>query len=808
MNLKNRYHHQEKSWLTAAVLVGLSAATASAQIVAGWDTYSGTGESPVDAPVVAAGVTANLVTTGEGRTWITIDERGASSDGTWGTVVGPPSADTTIGTDNDQNLELSNATTGGTITMTINNNSGADIALNAFHMDALAFRPKAARTYTLDVVAGGAITAGNVYTSGDQEIKSQGGLPPDNDQGDDIDHDLTGLADSTLENGGTVQFLLTFSGGAGDGSGGHDLWIDNLAVSSSAAGADQLAITAAPASATAGEDFSVTVQAQDSNGTPIAGGVSQDTEIVLTTADGTGILSGHTATITSGTNSVTLSGVQYTVAENITLVASQTSGDLLVQSVESSTITFNAGPASVLSLESANDGSGTAIVNTSFRINDPTDTLEVFAISRDSVGNFISHETGATFTLANLTDALAAGDLVDNGGGSATFTAQNLGTGVIRAAAAGLPDGDSGLITVEEPQFRWISNGNGSWGPGANWLDGNNPFFDNTTDLVFSDEFAVITQTFLNGDRTIRSLNFTQFLDPTVTQPAFGIRFLLNNAPENATSLTMDTDSTTDPVEINVAEGAEININIGNVNNGFIPDVSENYGNLILADPLLITHLGSGSLIFSRPIAEAQPEVIEGEPEPEPGEPMSVTIDETTTGTVSFIAANTFTGPTTVNGGTLRLVNGQSISDEASLAINGAATVDIDETETVGNLFIDGTRMPAGVYGSTLSLAPAENQDDTKFSGFGTLTVLGIAIDTGNPEIIDINQTGTDITLTWTSSPGEAFNLFYSLDLVDFDLELDDGIPAAADAGVTNYTFPVGVLGNDVEKAFFKVVRN
>ncbi|MEN8849427.1 MAG: hypothetical protein ABF377_15325 [Akkermansiaceae bacterium] len=800
MNSKNRSYHQGKSWLAAAALAGLSASTASAQIVAGWDTYFGSGESPVDAPVVATGVTANFLTTSEGAAWNIIDERGASSDGTWGTVVGPPAADTTIGSSNDQNLELSNATTGGTITLTINNNSGEDIALNAFHMDALAFRPKAARTYTLEVVAGGAITAGNVYTSGDQEIHTTAGLPADNDQHDDIDHDLTGLADSTLENGGTVQFLLTFSGGAGDNAGGHDLWIDNLAISSSSAGADQLAITDAPASATAGEDFSVTVQAQDGNGTPIAGGVSQDTEIVLTTADGTGVLSGNTATITAGSNSVTLSGVQYTVAEDITLVASQTSGDLLVQSAESSTITFNVGAASALSVESANDGTGTAIVNTSFRVNDPADTLDVFAISRDSAGNFIAHETGATFTLENITDALVAGDLVDNGGGSATFTAQNLGTGVIRAAVAGLPDGDSGLITVEEPQNRWVSTGNGSWGPGANWLDETNPFFDNTTDLFFSDEYAINTQTFINGERTVRSLNFTEFLDPTVTQPAFGIRFLINQSEGNASSLTMDTDSTSAPAEINVAAGAEIGINIGNVNNGFIPDVPENYGNLVLADPLLITHLGSGNLTFSRPIAQAPAEV-----EGEPSEPMSVTIDATSTGTVSFIAANTYTGATTVDGGTLRLSNFNAIEDTAALAINGGM-VEVLDDETVGNLFIDGVRKAPGVYGSSSSIAPVANQDDTKFSGFGTITSVGVA--TGNPEFVSITNDGIEITLTWTSNPGDSYNLFYSLDLIDFSFELDDGVSAAADASVTEYTFPASILGNNVEKAFFKVSRN
>ena len=789
MNLK-KSPHQGKSWLATAALVSLSAATTSAQIVAGWDTYSGTGADaiPVDAPVVATGITASLVTTGEGRTWVTIDERGASSDGTWGTYVGPPAADTTVGTNNDQNLELSNAATGGTISMTITNNSGEDIDLNAFHMDALAFRPKAARTYTLDVQPGGAITAGNVYTSGDQEIKSQGGLPPDNDQGDDIDHDLNNLADSTLENGGTVEFILTFSGGAGDSSGGHDLWIDNLAISSNSTSADQLAITAAPASATAGENFSITVQAQDGNGAPLAGGVTQDTVVALTTPGGIGTLTGNTATILSGTNSITFTTAQYTAAEDITLVASQTSGDLLVQSAESTIITFIAGPASVLSVESANDGSGTAIGNASFRINNPADTLDIYAVSRDSVGNFIAFETGAVFTLENITGALVAGDLMNNGGGNATFTAQNLGTGMIRASVANLPDGDSGLITVEESQFRWIARGNGSWGASTGWLDNNPPIFDNTTDLFFMDEIATTAQTFLNGDRTVRSLNFTKFANPTVTQPALGIRYTQNGS-NDARNLTFDTDSRNEPAEIIVDAETDISINLGNVN---IPLNADDYGDTILADPLQITHLGNANLIFSRPIIESE-------------EAMSITINEGSTGTVTFQGINTYTGTTTVNGGKLRLLNGEAIEDTTSLAINGGI-IEIEENETVGNLFIDGARKAPGVYGSTSSIAPEGNQDDTKFSGIGTITVVGLAIE-GSLQILSISKTETQITLTWTSNPGETFSVFSSLDLVNFDNEIDDGIPAAVGSGVTEYTFPATLI-DDPRKAFFKVARN
>ncbi|MFC7335963.1 hypothetical protein ACFQY0_02135 [Haloferula chungangensis] len=738
-----------------ALLLGLlSPSPSSAEVIAGWDTFSGTGAvTPVPAPVTATDISASFVTTTEQQAWNTVDERGASSDGTWGTSVGPPAADTTVGTDNDQNLELPNATTGGTITMTITNSSGTDIQLDQFHMDTLAFRPKAARTYTLEVLEGGAITAGNVYSSESQEIKSQGGPPPDNDQGDDVDLDLTFLEDSTLEAGGTVQFLLSFSGGDGDGSGGHDLWVDNLAVTSSSADSNKLAVTLTPSNATAGTDFSVTVEAQDGSGSPLAGGLSQDTQILITPS-GSGILSGKNATIPAGSNSVELT-LQYTVAEDITLVASQLSGDLLAPSAESSTITINAGPPSVLTVEFSNDPEmNDPVGNVSFRVNDPADVLEVFAISRDSVGNFIAFETGASFSLENISGGLMASDLVDNMDGSATFTAAALGTANIRASVSGLPDGNSGLITVEEPQFRWTA-GNGAWGVGANWLDGILPTFDNTTDLYFYDEYTSADQIFLSGNRIVRSLNFTQFVDPTAAG-GLGIRYVQNNGAQGGPrNLTIDTDSVEDPAMINVAAGAEANINLGNVNDAFIPDNSENYGDTILADDLLITHLGTGNLIFSRPIAET-----EGS--------KGVTIDSTSTGTVVYGGANTYTGTTTVNGGVLRLT-GDSIADAASLVIDGGV-VDVAMDERVAGLTLGGTAQPDGVYGSSNSAAPVP--DDVNFSGTGTITVGPPPVDEGIV-ISDISFTNVgEITITFTSPTN--VDVYGSIEEDGFDWVLYD----------------------------------
>lgn len=199
-------------------------------LIAGWDTWEN-GLNP-DASVTAAGVTGSAVTTSEGNDWHVLDGRGASADGDWGTFEGTPDASMTAGDGiQNENLELSNATSGGTITFSITNNGASDIDLSGFHFDAYAFRPNAARAYELSVESG-AITNGVIYVSTDDEISHVGGAW-DNNAHDDITHSLSGLADHTLEAGATVSFLLAFSSGAGDGSGGHDLWVDNVAVTGS-----------------------------------------------------------------------------------------------------------------------------------------------------------------------------------------------------------------------------------------------------------------------------------------------------------------------------------------------------------------------------------------------------------------------------------------------------------------------------------------------------------------------------------------------------------------------------------------------
>ncbi|MEI6605074.1 MAG: autotransporter-associated beta strand repeat-containing protein, partial [Verrucomicrobiota bacterium] len=90
-------------------------------------------------------------------------------------------------------------------------------------------------------------------------------------------------------------------------------------------------------------------------------------------------------------------------------------------------------------------------------------------------------------------------------------------------------------------------------------------------------------------------------------------------------------------------------------------------------------------------------------------------------GTLSMSGANTYTGSTTVNGGTLVLgqINPDNEASTVSIAAAAGAKLDLafgsGVTDTVGKLYIDGIQQPAGDYTSSHSSGA--------FAGSGTLHV-------------------------------------------------------------------------------------
>ena len=192
-------------------------------------------------------------------------------------------------------------------------------------------------------------------------------------------------------------------------------------------------ITAAPTSVSVDVgSSSITVQAKDQYGNNLTS--SGGTVLLSTTA---GTLSAVTDN-GNGTYSATLSD---TVTRTDTVSGSI---DALPITATAS-VTFTPGAATIIRVETANDGSGTVL---------PAQTVVAgssvigYSITRDAYGNFVAN-AAATWTLAGSTGGVVSGDLVAAGDNkSATFTGHLIGTTRIHAAIALLGSTDSGTLTV------------------------------------------------------------------------------------------------------------------------------------------------------------------------------------------------------------------------------------------------------------------------------------------------------------------------------------------------------------------------
>jgi autotransporter-associated beta strand protein len=92
-------------------------------------------------------------------------------------------------------------------------------------------------------------------------------------------------------------------------------------------------------------------------------------------------------------------------------------------------------------------------------------------------------------------------------------------------------------------------------------------------------------------------------------------------------------------------------------------------------------------------------------------------------GTLTLSVANTYSGATTINEGTLSLSQPNTNNDGSDFTIASGATLDLafTGTDTVKRLFIGGKWRSAGVYGAVGSTSPIIGI--SQITGIGTLTV-------------------------------------------------------------------------------------
>jgi autotransporter-associated beta strand protein len=119
-----------------------------------------------------------------------------------------------------------------------------------------------------------------------------------------------------------------------------------------------------------------------------------------------------------------------------------------------------------------------------------------------------------------------------------------------------------------------------------------------------------------------------------------------------------------------------------------------------------------------------------------------LTINGNSGGLVALNGANTYTGNTIVNAGTLDLVN-PVLPSTTTLMVNNGSLLELDyaTTNTISGLVIDGVNQPKGVYNATTS--------PSLISGPGSLLV-GVTI-ASNPTNITTSVTGTNVNLSWPS---------------------------------------------------------
>jgi autotransporter-associated beta strand protein len=94
-------------------------------------------------------------------------------------------------------------------------------------------------------------------------------------------------------------------------------------------------------------------------------------------------------------------------------------------------------------------------------------------------------------------------------------------------------------------------------------------------------------------------------------------------------------------------------------------------------------------------------------------------------GMLALLAANTYNGDTSVDGGTLS-INVNCLSDGAGVHISTGANLNLtfSGTDTVGLLYLDGLPVSPGTWGSSQS--GATHIDNVHFSGTGMLNVLAV----------------------------------------------------------------------------------
>jgi autotransporter-associated beta strand protein len=159
-------------------------------------------------------------------------------------------------------------------------------------------------------------------------------------------------------------------------------------------------------------------------------------------------------------------------------------------------------------------------------------------------------------------------------------------------------------------------------------------------------------------------------------------------------------------------------------------------------------------------------------------------------GTLTLSGANTYTGNTTINAGTLEIVQA-TIATNSTVTVASGAVLQLDfaGTNVVAGLVTNGVSAGPGVYNSTTG--------SPYITGTGSL-VVSSSVNT-NPTNITAVVTGSTLSLTW---PGD--HLGWTLQTNSVDLaNTNDWFPYPGSASVTNVNITINPAQTNV---FFRLV--
>ncbi len=237
-----------------------------------------------------------------------------------------------------------------------------------------------------------------------------------------------------ISNAGTFTITATRTGGAETGTSNSfpvsSGTLSNFLVEASSGGAI--------GTQAAGTPFTIRITARDAGNNTVAG----FTGTVDITSTGN-ILSGGGTTPSFVNGVLSSQAVTMSNTGSFTLTATRTGGS---ETGTSNTFTVTAGAAKKIQVETAANGTGTIVPAQNVS---PGSSITVFAISRDSLGNFVANSAADVWALKNVSGGVLPTDLVASADKkSAVFTGHATGSAVIEADLGALSPVTSGTITV------------------------------------------------------------------------------------------------------------------------------------------------------------------------------------------------------------------------------------------------------------------------------------------------------------------------------------------------------------------------